>query len=105
MGRKQVVLLPKDRKILSVLGDNIKLSRLRRKLSTQQVAERANVGRTTVYFIEKGSPRVSIGHYLKVLNVLGLASDLAKVAQDDVLGRKIQDAELSIPKRAPKKSE
>ena len=33
-------LLPKNIKILSELGENIKLARLRRKLSTSQVAER-----------------------------------------------------------------
>jgi len=102
MGRKRVILLPRDRKILNELGENIKLSRLRRKLSAQQVADRAGVARTTVYYVEKGSQGVSIGYYLKVLVALGLAEDLTKVAKDDLLGRKLQDAELSVPKRAPK---
>ncbi|HCY77978.1 MAG TPA: transcriptional regulator [Ignavibacteriales bacterium] len=90
-------------KILEVLGENIKLARLRRKLSTKQIAERAGIGRTTLYEIERGRPNVSIRNYIQVLAVLGLAEDLLKVAKDDTLGRKLQDAELTAKERAPKR--
>ena len=89
-------------KILKELGENIKLARLRRKLSTKQVAERAGIGRTTLYEIEKGKPSVSIGNYAQVLSVLGLEDDLSNVAKDDELGRKLQDAKLMVKERAPK---
>ncbi|MEX0988470.1 MAG: helix-turn-helix transcriptional regulator [Bacteroidales bacterium] len=102
MGRKQPVLLPKHKKILSELGGNIKLARLRRKFSTEQVSQRANISRPTLLSIEKGSESVSIGLYLRVLAVLGLEEDILSVGQDDELGRKLQDAKLSIKKRAPK---
>ena len=97
------MLSPKTNKILSGLGENIKLARLRRKLSAEQVAERANISRPTLSAIEKGSPSVSIGSYVQVLFVLGLADDFLKVAGDDELGRKLQDAKLIIKERAPKK--
>jgi len=97
------MLSPKTNKILAELGENIKLARLRRKLGTEQVAERANISRPTLSAIEKGSPTVSIGSYIKVLFVLGLAEDFLKVASDDELGRKLQDAKLIIKERAPKK--
>ena len=97
------MLLPKTKKILSGLGENIKLARLRRKLSTEQVSERANISRPTLSAIEKGSPTVSIGSYLQVLFVLGLAEDFLEVANDDELGRKLQDAKLIVKGRAPKK--
>lgn len=71
-------------------GENIKLARLRRKLSTEQVAERANI-RPTLWSIEKGSSTVAIGAYAQVLFVLGLGKDLVKLAGDDILGRKLQD--------------
>jgi len=96
-------LLPKLQTILEQLGENIKLARLRRKLSTQQVAERAGINRTTLWNIEKGSSQVSIGSYCQVLFVLGMAEDLLKIATDDELGRRLQDAELVVRKRAPKK--
>ena len=79
------------------------MARLRRKHSTQQVSERANVTGSTLWRIEKGSPSVAIGTYVQVLFVLGLDKDLLKVATDDVLGRKLQDAELIVKKRAPKR--
>lgn len=105
MGSKKIILLPKERKILRDLGENLKLSRLRRKLSSNQLAERAGISRTTIYHIERGSPGVSIGYHLKVLSVLGLSDDLTTIAKDDVLGRKIQDAELTVAKRAPKRND
>jgi len=104
MANKSPVLLPKMKKILSELGENIRLARLRRKLSMEQVAERAGISRSTFGFIEKGYEGVSIGYYLNVLKVLGLEKDLLLVARDDELGRKLQDANLIAKERAPKKS-
>ncbi|MBK8486112.1 MAG: transcriptional regulator [Saprospiraceae bacterium] len=101
---KKTILLPSTEKLLIELGENIRLARLRRKLSAEQVSERANIGRKTLWAIEKGSPSVAIGSYAQVLFVLGLENDLIKVAEDDKLGRKLQDAELVIKERAPKKS-
>jgi transcriptional regulator with XRE-family HTH domain len=103
MRSKSAKLRPKEVKILKQLGENIKLARLRRKLTTIQVSERANIGRSTLWHVEKGSDHIGIGIYLQVLSVLGLADDLMKVAEDDTLGRKLQDAKLTTKKRAPKK--
>ena len=103
MKPRQGRLLPKERRILDELGENIKLARLRRNLTAEQVAERANIGRSTLWRIEKGSERIGIGTYLQVLSVLGLGSDLKKVGKDDVLGRKLQDAKLVSKKRASTK--
>ncbi len=104
MDSKKPILLPKTVKILDEFGENIKLARLRRKLSMEQVAERANIGRTTLWSIEKGSPNVAFGFYVQVLFVLGLERDLLKVASDDALGRRLQDAKLLVKERAPRKS-
>lgn len=100
---KQNTTLPSVQKILIELGDNIKLARLRRKLSAEQVAERADVSRKTLYSMEQGSAGVAIGNYAMVLFVLGLEKDLLKVAEDDKLGRKLQDNNLLVKERAPKK--
>ena len=97
------VLIPSVQKVLSEFGENIKLARLRRKLSAEQVAERANISRSTLWLIEKEAPGVAIGTYLQVLFVLGLEKDFLNVASDDKLGRKLQDANLLTKKRAPKK--
>lgn len=97
-------ILPKNLQVLKVLGEQIKLARLRRKFSAEQVAERAGISRKTVYNIEQGIPTVAIGSYLQVLFVLGLEQDLSMVAAADPLGRKLQDAGITVAKRAPKKS-
>jgi transcriptional regulator with XRE-family HTH domain len=103
MKSKKFQILPSTAKILQRFGENIKLARLRRKLSAQQVAERADISRPTLLSIEKGMPGVAIGSYAQVLFVLNLEKDFLKVAEDDMLGRKLQDAELTIKERAPKK--
>ena len=103
MANKTPVLLPKTQKILDEVGENIRLARLRRKLSSEQVAERAGLGRSTLVKIEKGYSGVGIGHYLNVLKVLGLDQDFLLLAKDDELGRKLQDARLTTRERAPKR--
>lgn len=104
MRNRKIALMPSSKKVLKELGDNIRLARLRRKLSSEQVSQRADISRNTLYKIEKGSPSVAMGLYCQVLFVLGLEKDLLQVAADDVLGRKLQDAELSVKERAPKKN-
>ena len=96
-------LLPSQKRILSNLGKQIKLARLRRDLSAEQIAERADISRGTLIKIENGDEGVAMGHYFRVLIALGLASDILLVAKDDELGRKLQDAKLNIKKRASKK--
>lgn len=102
--KESVKILPKGQRTLSALGENIKLARLRRKLTAEQVAERAGLSRATLWQIEKGTPSVAIGNYFMVLLVLGLDQDFLKLAEDDVLGRKIQDAGLTIKERGPKRN-
>jgi DNA-binding XRE family transcriptional regulator len=94
MKSKKKILFPKHLQILQILGENIKLARKRRKLTTIQVAERADIDRTTLYLIEKGTPSVSLGAYFNVLRVLGLHNDFLKLAADDQQGRNLQDLDL-----------
>src|SRR5258706_2616704 len=103
MTTRSIVILPRLEKVLAQLGENLKLGRLRRKLTTQQVAERAGITRTTLWQVERGAPHVSMGTYAQVLLILGMEKDLLKLATDDELGRRLQDAQLVTGKRAPKK--
>ena len=104
MSKKRVVIMPKTEEILNTMGEQIKLARLRRKLSAELVAERAGISRATLWQVEKGSPSVAIGIYAAVLHALNnMDKDLLLIAKDDELGRKLQDLELPVRKRAPKK--
>lgn len=104
MSKTTVIIMPQTEIILAQMGEQIKLARLRRKLSAELVAERAGISRATLWSIEKGSPTVAIGMYASVLHALNnLDKDLLLIAKDDEFGRKLQDLELVTRKRAPKK--
>jgi len=106
MSKRTVALMPKTQEILETMGEQIKMARLRRKLSVELVAERASISRATLWAVEKGSPSVAIGIYAAVLHALNnMDKDLLLIAKDDELGRKLQDLALPIRKRAPKKKE
>ncbi len=104
MKKRKLLLLPQTERVLAQLGENIRLARLRRKLSSIEVCERAGISRTTLYGIEKGNSGVAMASYAQVLMILGLDKDLLEVSKDDVFGRKLQDAGLLVKKRAPKKN-
>ena len=102
MGKRSLTPLPWVQRRLDVIGENLRLARLRRKLSAEQISERAGIDRSTLYRIERGDASVSFGAYVNVLFCLGLDRDLDEIGKDDVLGRKLQDAKLLVKRRAPK---
>src|SRR5574344_270614 len=77
-----------------LMGEQIMLARKRRRLSMQDIADRATVTRLTVSKVEHGDPSVAMGIYARVLYALNLENDLKQIAGDDVLGRDLQDEEL-----------
>lgn len=94
VNKKKQVVFPKYTMLLEQMGENMKLARKRRKLTTIQVAERAGIARSTLYLVERGDASVTLGAYFNVLRVLGLQNDILKLAADDDFGRKLQDLEL-----------
>lgn len=104
MNKRTVVLMPKTVDILEKMGAQIKLARLRRQLSAELVAERAGISRASLCAVEKGSASVAMGIYAAVLHALNdMDRDLLLIAKDDILGRKLQDLELTVKKRAPRR--
>ena len=94
-------ILPPTEEILATMGEQIKLARLRRNLSTELVAERAGISRASLWKVEKGDPSVAMGIYAAVLHALNnMDRDLLMIAKDDVLGRELQDINLLPQKRA-----
>jgi transcriptional regulator with XRE-family HTH domain len=85
---------PAVKRALEVLGDNLRLARRRRELSQALLAERAGMSIPTLRSIEQGSPTVTLAALANALHSLGLEDDLRRVAQDDELGRRLQDAKL-----------
>lgn len=100
MAKKAQLMYPGMEKNLEIMGEQIKLARLRRSLSMNIICERAGVSRATLWQIEKGSSTVSIGAYCAVLHALGgMDKDLTLIARDDVTGRTFQDLKLTTKKR------
>lgn len=79
---------------LELMGEQIKLARLRRKLSIAAISERAQCSELTVIRAERGTPTVSIGVYARILYALGLHEDLCLIARDDLAGNAIVNAAL-----------
>ncbi len=88
---------------LDIVGEQFQLARLRRNLSMDQVAQRAQCSRLTLARLEKGSATVSFGTVARVLNALQLENDLLELAKDDALGHMLQDLEIKSRKRASRK--
>ena len=88
-------IMPDTENILKTMGEQIKMARLRRRLSATLVAERAGISRSTLWKVVNGNPSVAVGIYAAVLHALNnMDKDLLKIAGDDELGRKLQDIEL-----------
>lgn len=97
-------ILPETEEILRILGEQIKLARLRRNLTAELVAERAGISRATLWKIESGNPACAMGSYAAVLHALNyMDRDLLLVAKDDEMGRKLQDLNLITKKRASRR--
>ena len=98
--RKEIIITPNLQNTLNIMGEQIKLARLRRNLSATLVAERAGISRPTLQKVESGAPDVAIGTYARVLQALGgMEKDLLLVAKDDLTGRTFQDLGLKVGKR------
>ena len=97
------MLTRKLAKNLQIVGEQIRLARLRRNLSIAQIADRATCSPMTIARIEKGTPTVAIGIYLRVLYALQLDEDILLLAQKDEMGRALQDIALKRRQRASKK--
>ncbi|MGV8139156.1 MAG: helix-turn-helix domain-containing protein [Mangrovibacterium sp.] len=89
---------------MQVVGEQIRLARLRRNLSIAQIAERATVSELSVARVEKGLPTVSIGIYLRILYALQLDDDILWLAKEDVIGKALQDLSLKQRTKASKKT-
>ena len=88
---------------LNRLGLNIRIARLRRKLTRKELAERIGVSRQVLAEIEKGKPTTAIAAYLGTLWALGLLRQLRDVADPDrdEEGKTLERARS--PKTAPKR--
>ena len=106
MRKAEYNIMPSTEKILKIMGEQIKLARLRRDLSAELVAERAGISRASLWKVESGNPAVAMGIYAAVLHALGIMDkDLELVAKYDEMGRQMQDLNLLTRKRASRRND
>lgn len=87
------------RRLLRKLGSDIRDARLRRRIRTATMAERALISRTTLGKVERGDPGVSMGIYATVLFVLGMEDGLAELADRRRDGLGLDLLEERLPQR------
>jgi transcriptional regulator with XRE-family HTH domain len=93
------------RRALRKLGKDIRDARLRRRIPTEILAERASISRMTLYKVEKGDASVSMGTYATLLFGLGMIDHVANLADvgEDTLGRQLEEERLPKRIRLPAK--
>ena len=87
------------KRALTKLGADIKGARLRRRITTTLMAERAFVARSTLQKVEQGDPGVSLGVYATVLFILGLSERIGDLADAGTDGVGLQLDEDRLPQR------
>ncbi len=87
------------KRALAKLGNDLRTARLRRRIPTTLMAQRAFITRTTLGKVEKGDPGVSLGIYATVLFILGMSARLEELAdaRADAVGLQLDEERL--PKR------
>lgn len=86
-------------RLLTQLGERIRLARKRRGLTAKRAAALAGITRVTLHRLEVGEPAaVSLGTLTGVLDVLDMSGDLMLLARDDHMGHRLRDAQLVTPR-------
>ena len=75
-----------DQQLLLQLGGRLRRARIKRGLTTTQLAQAAGISRMTLSAVEAGAPAPTMGTYLRVMSVLGASQDLALLASDTLEG-------------------
>ena len=90
---------------LQKLGHDIRDARRRRRIPVAILAERASIGRVTLYKAEKGDPAVAMSTYATLLFILGMLDRLADVADPrfDAVGLELEEERLPQRIRLPRR--
>lgn len=99
MSRTKRSLFPDSQRLAVDLGVRLRLARRRRGISIAEMAARVVASRPTISRLEHGDLAVSTALLVRYLEVLGLASDIALIAERDEAGAAIADQRLGRPRR------
>lgn len=99
MAKRKSPVFPSAQRQLTQLGERLRAARMRRRMTQATIAARVGVTPQTIGKLEQGDPGTSLATMLRLLQVLGLESDIDKLAVDDELGRRLQDIHQLGPPR------
>ena len=94
------LVLPRQQHQAEALGNRLRLSRLRRSISQEEMAARIGVSRQTLLKLEGGDASVGLAVLLLALDVLGLSDQIDELAARDEIGRRLEDIQRT---RAPRR--
>ena len=91
---------------LGALGLRMKEARLRRNWTQEQTAGKAGLSESSVKKVEAGSPRITMGAYLSLLDVFGMPTALDRVMApgEDTLGEALSRSATRRRARQPRPS-
>lgn len=91
---------------LALLGQRLKLARVRRGISTAMLGSQCGVSRNTISAMELGRPGVAIGVYVTVLWALGIDDSIQRLADPDAdtHGKTLEAARRPVRARPSKLS-
>jgi transcriptional regulator with XRE-family HTH domain len=99
MARTRRAIFPATQRQALNLGARLRLARRRRGISIADMAARVVASSPTIARLEHGDLTVSAAVLARYLEVLGLASDLDRIAEHDEPGAAIADERLGRPRR------
>ncbi|WP_179984751.1 helix-turn-helix transcriptional regulator [Alteromonas macleodii] len=89
---------------LTLLAKLIRASRLEKKMSAQEVADRAGISRGMLSRIEKADPKCEIGATFEVARIVGVTLFEAEPSRLSMQLRQIEEKLALLPKSARKSS-
>lgn len=87
------------RQALSILGKLIRIGRMERGMTAQELADRAGISRTTLYKIEKGATGPEIGAAFEVALLAGVRLFEHDDAALRIENTRLEEKLMLLPKR------
>jgi len=84
--KRELVTTFEGEDILRLIGQNVKIARLRRNESEQMLADRLGVSRATVARLENGHGGIALGIAIQALLAYGFADQLYALGDPDTDG-------------------
>jgi len=78
--------------LLQRVGENIKIARVRRRITIKELANRVHVDERTISRMESGDPSINFKNLVTVLIVLNIADSITNLAHpdDDEVGKAME---------------